>query len=116
MAGSRTLRKRSDYFQNTARRRHLPLLEEMGKALAVGLVERLQLLLRTGITHKLMAGQESRGRPPAKQAFRRGTADHIDNHRTGDGRNRACRPVKACQLNQAVAGGTLIVNYDVGAI
>src|ERR1035441_4674217 len=95
---------------------HLPLPEEMGKALAIGLVERLQLLPRTGITYKLMTGQERRGLSPAKQALRRGTADHIDNHRAGDGRSRAGRPVEACQADQAIAGGTLIVNHNVGVI
>jgi hypothetical protein len=73
--------------------KHRALLKQMGKALAIGFVERLQLIGCLDVPDVLMAGEQRWHFASLKQPFCRRAADHVDNGGAGYGRDRPGCPV-----------------------
>src|ERR1700758_1245946 len=71
------------------------LFKEVFEALAMGLIERFQLLGGAGISDELVARQQNRLNAPRQQRFGSGTANHVDNGCASDGGNRAGAPFQS---------------------
>src|ERR1700678_2637435 len=93
-----------------------PLFKKVFEALAIGLVERFQLLGSAGVSDELMAGQQHWLDSSRQQGFSSGAADHINNGCSRNRGNRPCAPFQALQLDDAVTRRTLIVDDQIGAI
>ena len=85
----------------------------MFEALAIGLVERFQLLRGAGISHELVAGQQHWFHASRQQRFGGSAAEHIDDGGTSNRGNRAGTPFQALELDEAIARRALVVDDQI---
>src|SRR5262245_50054211 len=92
------------------------LFVQMLQALPVRLVEALQLFGRAGVSDELVAGEQGGRLAELEEPFGGAAADHVHDHAAGDGRGGAGAPLEALELDDAVAGGALVVDDEVGDV
>src|SRR5882724_13041374 len=91
-------------------------LIKMSEALAIGIVEALQLFRGARIADELVARKQFGLNAAREEPLRHFTAKHVENHGAGDGRDRPGAPFEARDLKQAIARRAMIVNHDIGDI
>src|SRR6185436_7437393 len=94
-------------------RSRIDLLVQVLQAFAVRLVEAFELLGRAGVPDELVAGEEGGLHALREEALGDAAADHVHDHAAGDGRGGPGAPLEALELEDAVAGGALVVDDEV---